>query len=31
MSIECEISRGSNLDKVLKDITIAKARKIGFS
>jgi len=30
MSIESEISRGLNLDKVLKDIANAKARKIGF-
>jgi len=31
VSIESEISRGLNLDKVLKDITDAKTRKISFS
>jgi len=30
MSIESEISRGLNLDKIVKDIADAKARKISF-
>jgi len=31
MSIESKISRGLNLDKVLKDFANAKARKVSFS
>ena len=31
MSIECEVSRDLNLDKILKDIVNAESRKISFS